>query len=123
MCEYCTNPRLKREALNKICDRVGVPDCKIKHNSDLIEITACPKQDGNEYCSIQCIHRECDRCGVNRLDTHYEPLVNAAHNETISWNYWTTVDYCQPNKKSSKRKTLLSNSTSITELKNALCSS
>lgn len=119
MCEYCTNGKLKREALNKACDRVGIPNCKVKHNSDLIAITACPKQDG-EFHPMQCIRRDCEHCGVQKLDIYYEPLVNAMHNEAISWNYWTTVEYSPPGKKSSKRKTLLTNTTSITELINAL---
>jgi len=69
MCEYCTNPKLKRDALNKACDRFGTPFCKLKDNSDLIEITLCPKIEGAEYHSMECIQRQCEECGVQLLGT------------------------------------------------------
>ena len=43
-----------------------------------MEITVSPKQEGDKYHRKECLNRACDHCGVNRLDTLYEPI-SAAH--------------------------------------------
>ena len=122
MCEYCTNAKLKMEAMNTACERAGAQGCKINEVDKLVEITVCPKQEGDKYHRKECLNRDCDHCGVNRLDTLYEPI-NAAHaaeEHEVTWRHWANVEYCQPGKRPSTRKTLLTKTTGLVELKDAL---
>ena len=59
-------------------------NCPIfEHLNDMVNKTMCPKAESNSYHRKECVNRECDRCGVNKLEllneekdvSHNAPLV------------------------------------------------
>ena len=122
MCEYCTNTRLKMEAMNRACEKVGAIHCKVDDIYKLIELSVCPKQEGEDYHQKECLTRECVDCGVELLDALYEEATapNAEAEQEITWRYWSNAQYCQPGKRPSTRKTLLTKTTSLVDLRDAL---
>lgn len=87
-CEYCTNPYLKIDVLNKVCDKKEIPNC-IANKHDLIDITLCKNQEGKEFHNKKCISRECLECGVQKLDDYLQPLIEKVKDEDVTWQYWT----------------------------------
>ncbi|XP_052214888.1 uncharacterized protein LOC127833585 [Dreissena polymorpha] len=122
MCEYCTNSKLKMQAINTVSERLQIQDCKLREIDDFVDLTTCKKMEGSEYHEKKCLTRDCDDCGVDGLDKFYGALIAATEREEdkVSWKHWSNVQYCQPGKRPSTRKTLLTKSTNLVELKDAL---
>ena len=119
-CEYCTNSKLKLEAINRLCDRQKLKGCKIPDNHILIDLTLCEKDPQTEnHKQYTCVTRECDLCGSGNIKRHLQPLIDRTNEEHVTWTYWTSVPYTSghgENSKQSTRKTLESKTEPVTQL-------
>lgn len=92
-CEYCTNAKLKIDALNKMCEKHKVSGSKLHDITGLLEVTMCQKVESDEYHSMNCIRRECQVCGVHKLNEWYQSLVEITGSENVTWHFWTTKQF------------------------------
>ena len=58
----------------------------------------CNKLPEEDLPSKQCIIRECDACGVDKLINHLQPHIDRATDEILTWQYWTNTQYNAPGK-------------------------
>ena len=64
---------------------------KVKHLTDLVNETLCPKKDGKEYHQSDCLLRNCQNCGVSvfKVLDKEEDLTNDA--PLIKWHKFEYV--------------------------------
>ena len=94
LCDKCTNVNLLKVELLK-CKIVGIE----KHTSDAIRETMCKVEAtdvevNQDFGYIQCIRRECDRCGT---EAYFEKIVALnpglkEDKEIVYWKKWDLVN-------------------------------
>lgn len=67
-----------------------MPDLRLKHIDDLAAKTICPPVNGQ--VKMSCLKRDCGHCGVDTVEQHYLPLVQALnHSCCMKFDEWKTV--------------------------------
>ena len=56
-----------------------------EHINDLVNLTLCPKSEGEEFYDIKCLNRDCNKCGVNKLEFLPEELDLSDNSPNVKW--------------------------------------
>lgn len=56
-----------------------------EHISDVTSLTLCPKKEGEDFHEIKCLNRECDKCGINKIEYLPEELDQSDNSPDIKW--------------------------------------
>ena len=80
-------------------------NCPIfEHLNDMVNKTMCPKAESNSYHRKECVNRECDRCGVNKLELLNEEK-DVSHNAPlVTWQKFEYVPLDQTQDGQEKKK-------------------
>ena len=80
-------------------------NCPIfEHLNDMVNKTMCPKVESNSYHCKECVNRECDRCGVNKLELLNEEK-DVSHNAPlVTWQKFEYVPLDQTQDGQEKKK-------------------
>ena len=60
----------------------------IKTLTEATEMTLCPKEDGKDFHNLKCIQRECDQCGVDKLQLMPEEI---SEEGSVRWSRYEYV--------------------------------
>ncbi|XP_072025409.1 uncharacterized protein [Amphiura filiformis] len=115
LCEYCTDILLKLESLNRAAQVYEMPDIKVKNKYELIGLSMCPKNDGDNYAKPDCINRSCPECGTEKLRNRFTPLIAAHGDSMVQWRKWALQTY-EHNGKTKAKKVLITQRKTISEL-------
>ena len=75
-----------------------------EHLNDMVNKTMCPKAESNSYHRKECVHRECDRCGVNNRELLNEEK-DVSHNAPlVTWQKFEYVPLGQTQDGQEKKK-------------------
>ena len=90
----------RRSTLAKIEQSVNFP--VFEHLSDIVNATICAKEETNGYHSRECLNRECESCGVDKLHLMKGDFRPQA--PTINWQKfeYVTVEQTQEGKEKKK---------------------
>ena len=76
----------------------------LEHLNDVVNKTMCPKAESNSYHRKECVNRECDRCGVNKLELLNEEK-DVRHNAPlVTWQKFEYVPLGQTQDGQEKKK-------------------
>lgn len=82
ICEYCANLELKIKVLKR-----KIPNLGDKYEA--VNATLCPMQEGEQFHEKSCIYRECDSCGIRKLERVLQIVAN--DKSIYQWYKWDTV--------------------------------
>ncbi|PIK36573.1 hypothetical protein BSL78_26595 [Apostichopus japonicus] len=101
LCEYCENIQLKINSANAQLSAIDAHSQHVKDPYALTSFTLCEKSTGEEFHKLICIMRECDTCGVDKIDTHLAPLLTQEEKQ-IQWKRWELVSTMYHSNKATK---------------------
>ncbi|XP_071481542.1 uncharacterized protein [Diadema antillarum] len=92
LCEICTNIDLKLQTLNR--ELIRENQMSITSRYQLSDLTLC------EGRNLECIDRECSKCGVVKLDHAVDAILqkDPENQRMTKWRKWSSVTYA-PGKK------------------------
>ena len=86
-CIYCINVRYKLLSVSKV---VTDKSKKKTHESDIMDMLLCPKNDNQRFHGIQCVNDMCIKCNdkTARLYNYYSFAEDTLKNTEITWITW-----------------------------------
>ncbi|XP_071955998.1 uncharacterized protein [Antedon mediterranea] len=94
LCEYCINVTFKVESLYAKC--IANKHAALKNKYEASSITVC--EAPGMFPKNECIDRTCDKCGVDVVSKHLQPLMQAHGDDPIKWKVWVSEAYTKTNK-------------------------
>ena len=92
----------RRSTLAKIEQSEIVP--VFEHLSDIVNETLCAKEETNSYHSRGCLNRECEICGVDKLDLMKQEEDVSPQAPTVNWQKFEYVTVGQTQEGKEKKK-------------------
>ena len=74
-----------------------------EHLDDIVNKTLCVKPEDKSYHSRECLNRECESCGVEKLDLLKEEEDVSLQAPKVSWQKFEYVG-CWPNPRGAREK-------------------
>ncbi|XP_069107941.1 uncharacterized protein [Argopecten irradians] len=84
LCEYCLNVKFKIDVIDKLLEKAGHSQHKLKSKEEAVQHTICQKGDG-EFPKFECISRQCRQRSPHSIRVHLEVL---DANQECCWKRW-----------------------------------
>lgn len=58
------------------------------HVNDIIRVTLCQQNNAEELNEIKCLNRDCDKCGIGKLELKQEELDLSDGSVNVKWEQY-----------------------------------
>ena len=56
-----------------------------------VALTLCALEDGAAYRKLQCLQRQCNKCGCDNIVKYFHPLADQVTMDTVVYSKWERV--------------------------------